>query len=61
MLKTKMIYPTVGHAVERANEKRLSAMRSGDVTALKELLADNLVYVFSTGIVENQAGHIERY
>lgn len=59
MLKKKMIYPTVGHAVERANEKRLSAMRSGDATALKELPADNPVYVFSTGIVENKDGQLK--
>ena len=58
-LKTEIDYPDVANAVEQANEQRLSAMRRGDAAALKELLADNLVYVFSTGIVENKAGQLK--
>lgn len=58
-LKTEVDYPDVANAVEQANEQRLSAMRRGDAAALKELLADNLVYVFSTGIVENKIGQLQ--
>jgi ketosteroid isomerase-like protein len=58
-LKTEINYPDVAHAVEQANEQRLSAMRRGDVAALKELLADNSIYVFSTGMVETKAGQLK--
>ena len=57
--KTEINYPDVVKAVEQANEQRLTAMRNGDAAALKELLADNLVYVFSTGFVENKAEQLK--
>ena len=56
---TEINYKDVAKAVEQANEQRLTAMRKGDAAALKELLADNLVYVFSTGFVENKAGQLK--
>jgi hypothetical protein len=37
-LKTEINYPDVAHVVEQANEQRLSAMRRGDVAALKNCL-----------------------
>ena len=58
-IKTEINYSDVAKAVEQANEQRLAAMRNSDATALKELLADNLVYVFSTGIVETKAGQLK--
>lgn len=58
-LKTEIDFPDVADAVKQANAQRLAAMRKGDAAALNELLADNLVYVFSTGIVENKAGQLK--
>lgn len=43
--KTKTGNSDVIEAVKRANEQRLTAMRIGDAAALKELLADDLVYL----------------
>ncbi len=57
--KSKTGNSEVIEAVKKANEQRLAAMRTGDAVALKDLLADDLVYVFSTGFVENKAGHLK--
>lgn len=57
--ETEIANSDVIEAVKQANEQRLAAMRTDDAAALKELLADDLIYVFSTGIVENKAGHLK--
>lgn len=48
----------VAKAVLQAEEQRLVAMRTNDATALSELLADNLVYVFSSAIIEDKPGYL---
>jgi len=57
--KTETGNSDVIEAVKRAEERRLNAMRANDAATLKELLADDLVYVFSTGVVENKAGYLK--
>ena len=49
---------TVAMAVLAAEEQRLTAMRENDARQLAPLLADNLVYVFSSAIVENKEGYL---
>jgi len=56
--KTETGNSDVIEAVKRAEEQRLNAMRTNDAATLKELLADDLVYVFSTGFVENKIGYL---
>lgn len=58
-IKTEKGNADVIEAVKRANEQRLVAMQTGDAAALKELLSDDLVYVFSTGFAENKIGHLK--
>ena len=56
--KTETGNSDVIEAVKRSEERRLNAMRANDAATLKELLADDLVYVFSTGFVENKTGYL---
>ena len=49
---------SVARAVLDAEEHRLDAMRANDAKALAPLLADDLVYVFSSAIVENKEGYL---
>jgi ketosteroid isomerase-like protein len=48
----------VAKAVLAGEEERLGAMRANDSKRLAPLLADDLVYVFSSAIVENKAGYL---
>ncbi len=56
--KTETGNSVVIEAVKRAEEQRLTAMRANDAVTLKKLLADDLVYVFSTGFAENKVGYL---
>ena len=48
----------VAEAVLKAEEQRLAAMRANDAKALAPILADDLVYVFSSAIIENKEGYL---
>lgn len=49
---------TVANAVLAAEEARLAAMRANDAKKLAPILAEDMVYVFSSSIVEDKAGYL---